>query len=286
MSMPIHTAHKMLSGKPSAAFGDHLRAWRQRRRLSQLELAGEVDISTRHLSYVETGRANPSREMVLRLASRLEVPLRERNALLLAAGYAPMYRESNLNDPTFAAAKQTVELILKSHEPFPALALDRHWNLVAANRMVGPLLEGAHGSLLKPPINVLRLSLDPLGLAPNIVNLAQWRGHLFERLSHQIAATADLALISLLAELRCLPVAASAPGEILQGEHMGIAVPLRFRTRFGTLNFISTTTVFGSPFDVTLQELALETFFPLDELTRQALLDTSRSFGSVQGSGR
>jgi MmyB-like transcription regulator ligand binding domain len=209
--------------------------------------------------------------MVLRLVARLEVPLRERNALLLAAGYAPMYRESNMNDPTFAAAKQTVELILKSHEPFPALALDRQWNLVAANSMVGHLLEGAHASLLDPPVNVLRLSLDPLGLAPKIVNLAQWRGHLFERLSHQIAATADPALISLLADLRSLPVPESVQEERVQGEHLGIAVPLRFRSRIGTLNFISTTTVFGSPFDVTLQELALETFFPLDEFTRQAL---------------
>jgi transcriptional regulator with XRE-family HTH domain len=259
-------------------FGEHLRAWRRRRRMSQMELAGDVDISTRHLSYVETGRANPSRVMVLRLAARLEVPLRERNALLLAAGYAPMYRESGLNDSTFAAAKLAVELILKSHEPFPALAIDRRWNLVAANGMVGHLLVDVHESMLQPPVNVLRLSLDPLGLAPNIVNLAQWRGHLFERLSRQIAATADPVLISLLAELRSLPVPDSAGEgeEHADGEHLGIAVPLRFRSRFGTLNFISTTTIFGSPVDVTLQELALETFFPLDEFTRQALLAIPR----------
>jgi transcriptional regulator with XRE-family HTH domain len=276
MSMPTRLAQDVPFRTTTPGFGDHLRAWRQRRRLSQMELAGEVDVSTRHLSYVETGRANPSRVMVLRLAARLEVPLRERNALLMAAGYAPMYRESGLNDPTFAAAKQTVELILKSHEPFPALAIDRRWNLVAANGMVGHLLTGAHPSLLERPVNVLRLSLDPLGLAPNIINLAQWRGHLFERLSHQIAATADPALISLLAELRSMPILESEGEEHAHGEHMGVAVPLRFRSRFGTLNLISTTTIFGSPVDVTLQELALETFFPLDEFTRQALLAIPR----------
>src|SRR5580704_12793325 len=152
MSMPTRAAHKMLSAKTSAAFGDHLRAWRQRRRLSQMELAGEADISTRHLSYVETGRTNPSREMVLRLADRLEVPLREQNAFLLAAGYAPVYRESDFNSPSFAIARQVVELILKSHEPFPALAIDRRWNLVAANGMVAPLLKGVHASLLQQPM--------------------------------------------------------------------------------------------------------------------------------------
>jgi transcriptional regulator with XRE-family HTH domain len=272
MSMPTRAAQEVPFKGTSPAFGEQLRTWRQRRRMSQLELAGEADISTRHLSYVETGRANPSREMVLRLVARLEVPLRERNAFLLAAGYAPMYRESKLNDPGFAAAKQAVELILKSHEPFPALAIDRRWNLVAANSMVAHLLTGVHASLLQPPMNVLRVSLDPLGLAPNIVNLAQWRAHLFERLSHQIAATADPALISLLADLRRLPAAAGErEEESMLGEHMGIAVPFKFRSPFGMLSFISTTTIFGSPADVTLQELALETFFPLDEFTRQTL---------------
>lgn len=252
-------------------FGSYLRTWRLRRRMSQEELAGDADVSTRHLSYVETGRANPSREMVLRLAVRLDVPLREQNTFLLAAGFAPVYRESALNDPAFAAAKQAIELILKSHEPFPALAVDRRWNLVAANRSVAHLLAGVHASLLQPPSNVLRVSLDPLGLAPNIVNLGQWREHLFERLSHQIAATADRSLISLLEELRRLPAPKNGNEEHIQGEHMGIAVPLKLRTAAGVLSFISTTTVFGSPADVTLQELALETFFPLDEFTRQAL---------------
>lgn len=267
---------KMSASQSPPPLGEHLRTWRRRRRLSQEDLAIDAEISTRHLSYVETGRANPSREMVLRLAARLEVPLRERNAFLLAAGYAPVYRESDLNDPAFAVAKQAVELILKCHEPFPALAVDRHWNLVAANGMVAHLLVGVHASLLEAPMNVLRLSLDPLGLAPNIVNLAQWREHLFERLSHQIAATADPALISLLAELRSLPAAAIQHEEHIQGEHIGIAIPLKFRSPLGVLSFISTTTIVGSPADVTLQELALETFFPLDEFTREALQSLSR----------
>ena len=219
--MPARTAQEAPFRQATAAFGEQLRSWRQRRRMSQLELAGEADISTRHLSYVETGRANPSREMVLRLAARLEVPLRERNSFLLAAGYAPMYRESRLDDPAFAAAKQAVELILKSHEPFPALAIDRRWNLVAANGMVAHLLAGVHASLLQPPMNVLRVSLDPGGLAPNIINLAQWRAHLFERLSNQIAVTADPALISLLSDLRKLPAPESEPEEFVQGEHAG-----------------------------------------------------------------
>jgi transcriptional regulator with XRE-family HTH domain len=256
---------------PAAPFGEHLRAWRRRRRLSQLDLAEEAEISTRHLSYVETGRANPSREMVLRLTSTLDVPLRERNIFLAAAGYAPLYRESRLDDPALAGAKQAMDLILKCHEPFPALAIDQHWNLVAANRMVPLLLSGVDPKLLLAPMNVLRLTLDPRGLASQIVNLTQWRTHLLERLGHQIATTRDAGLISLLAELRELPVPGAEPRESLQGEHMGIAVPLKMRTQFGVLSFISTTTIFGSPTDVTLQELALETFFPLDDLTKQAL---------------
>jgi transcriptional regulator with XRE-family HTH domain len=272
MNLPSHHPRGVPLASRTAAFGDQLRAWRHRRRLSQLDLAAQADISTRHLSYVETGRANPSREMVLRLTARLEIPLRERNAFLVAAGYAPMYRESRLDDPAFAAAKQAVELILKSHEPFPALAVDRQWNLVAANRMVPHLLADVDPSLLGAPMNVLRLSLHPLGLASKIVNLAQWRAHLFERLARQIAATGDRDLTALLAELRTLPAPEHEQNEYLEGDHPGIAMPLKFRTPLGVLSFISTTTIFGSPVDVTLQELALETFFPLDESTKQTLL--------------
>ncbi len=252
-------------------FGEHLRHWRQRRRLSQLDLAHEADISTRHLSFVETGRASPSREMVLRLSERLDIPLRERNALLVAAGFAPMYRERALDDPALSAARQAVQLVLKGHEPAPALALDRHWNMVAANAMVPHLLAGVEPELLKGQVNVLRLSLHPRGLAPRIANLGQWREHLFERLRQQIAATGDATLAALLEELRGYPLPGVAQDLKLEGELLGVAMPFRFRTDAGVLNFISTTTVFGTPVDVTLQELAVESFFPADEFTAKAL---------------
>ncbi|MES2583472.1 MAG: helix-turn-helix transcriptional regulator [Pseudomonadota bacterium] len=253
-------------------FGEHLRHWRQHRRLSQLDLALHAAISTRHLSFVETGRASPSREMVLRLSERLDIPLRERNTLLVAAGYAPMYRERGLDDPALVPARQAVELILKSHEPYPAIAIDRHWNLIAANSVVPHLLAGVKDpALLQPPMNVLRLSLHPQGLASQIANLAQWREHLFERVRHQIAASADPALVALLEELHTYPMPEGADLQ-LEGEHPGVVMPFQFRTPQGVLSFISTITIFGNPVDVTLQELAMETFFPADDFTRQALM--------------
>jgi transcriptional regulator with XRE-family HTH domain len=272
MNASLHPPARSPRPTPQA-FGDQLRHWRQHRRLSQLDLAGAADISTRHLSYVETGRSSPSREMVLRLSERLDIPLRERNGLLVAAGYAPMYRERALDDPALAAARQAVALILKSHEPWPALALDRHWNIVAHNRMVPLLLAGADPALLQGPVNVLRLSLHPQGLAPRIANLAQWRHHLLERLRQQIAATADPALVALREELLAYPVCEGAGELHLDGEHLGVLMPFRFSTPNGVLSFISTTTIFGTPVDVTLQELAMETFFPADEATAQALRD-------------
>jgi transcriptional regulator with XRE-family HTH domain len=258
-------------------FGEHLRAWRLRRRMSQLDLAGEADISTRHLSFVETGRSVPSREMVLRLAERLDVPLRERNALLVAAGYAPMYRERPLDDPALAAAREAVQLILKSHEPYPALAVDRHWNLLAHNALVPHLLAGVAASLVQRPVNVLRLSLHPEGMAPRIVNIGQWRHHLFERLRQQIQVTGDTQLQALQQELCSYPVPPDGDATRLAGEVLGIVVPLRFRTPSGVLNLISTTTIFGSPVDVTLQELALETFFPADAFTGEVLRQLAAS---------
>ena len=264
-------------------FGLHLRHWRQHRRMSQLDLAGEADISTRHLSYVETGRAAPSREMVLRLAERLGVPLRERNALLVAAGFAPMYRERSLDDPALAAARQAVDLVLKGHEPYPALAVDRHWNLVAHNALVPLLMAGAAPLLLQPPVNVLRLSLHPEGLAPRIANLAQWRAHLLERLLQQVAATGDAVLQALHDELAGYPVAnggvAVAAGG---GESSNVVVPFQLRTPGGMLSFISTTTIFGTPVDVTLQELAVESLFPADAQTAQAL---TRLAATVEATG-
>jgi len=258
--------------RPAAlGFGDHLRHWRQRRRLSQLELSAEAEVSTRHLSFVETGRSQPSREMVLRLCERLQVPLRERNALLIAAGFAPMYHERPLDHPALTAARRAVDLVLKGHEPFPALALDRHWNMVASNRVVGQLLAGVDPSLMVPPVNVVRLSLHPLGLAPQIVNLAQWREHVFERLRRQIHETGDVGLASLLEEMQQVP-APGVNGEVqLEGEVPGLVVPLRLSTPAGALSFISTTTVFGSAVEVTLQELAVESLFPADEATADIL---------------
>lgn len=250
-----------------APFGEHLRHWRQHRRLSQQGLALEAEISTRHLSYVETGRAQPSREMVLRLAERLAVPLRERNALLVAAGFAPMYQARPLDHPELAAARQAVDLVLKGHEPNPALAVDRHWNLVAANAVVPLLLDGVAPHLLAPPVNVLRLSLHPEGLGPRLANAAQWRAHLLHRLQQQVAATADGALQALHDEIAAYPFTEdpNAPPP------SPIAVPFELRTPLGTLSFISTITIFGTPVDVTLQELAVESFFPANPETQAAL---------------
>ena len=272
----MSTAHPQPIRQPGARdpFGAHLRHWRTHRRLSQLDLAQEAEVSTRHLSYVETGRAAPSREMVLRLAERLDVPLRERNALLVAAGFAPMYRQRSLDDPAMAAARQAVDLVLKGHEPFPALAVDRHWNLVAHNALVPMLMAGAAPELLVAPINVLRLSLHPEGLAPRIVNLAQWRTHLLERLQQQIAATGDATLQSLHDELAAYPAPVArhdAPAQAAHSELAGVVVPFQLVTPAGMLSFISTTTIFGTPVDVTLQELAVESFFPADAQTAAAL---------------
>jgi len=248
-------------------FGIHLRHWRSQRRMSQLDLAQHADISTRHLSYVETGRASPSREMVLRLAQRLDVPLRERNALLVAAGFAPMYPQRSLDDPALAAARHAVDLVLKGHEPHPALAIDRHWNLVAHNAIVPLLMAGAAPALLQPPINVLRLSLHPDGMAPRIANLGQWRAHLLERLQQQIAATGDATLQSLHDEL----LGYGAPDAQHDTPPSAVAVPFQLKTPDGVLSFISTTTIFGTPVDITLQELAIESFFPADEGTARML---------------
>src|ERR1700694_6065278 len=190
--------------------GAHLRDWRQRRRLSQLDLALEAEISTKHLSFLETGRSQPSRDMVLRPAEPLEVPLRERNVLLVSAGYAPVFPQRPLADPALEAARRAVDLVLKGHEPYPALAVDRHWTLLARNAAVPPLLAGADAALLAPPVNVLRLSLHPQGLAPRIENLGEWRAHILARLHQQIDATADAVPVKLMDELAAYAVGAAA----------------------------------------------------------------------------
>jgi transcriptional regulator with XRE-family HTH domain len=256
-----------------AHVGDHLREWRQRRHLSQLDLAGDAEISARHLSFVETGRAAPSRDMVLRLAERLEVPLRERNVLLVAAGFAPAFPQRSLDDPALKPARAAIDLVLKAHEPNPALAVDRHWNLVSANRMVTPLLDGISPELLTPPLNVLRLGFHPKGLAPRTVNLAEWCGHLLERLHRQCESTADPELIKLYQELKTYPIPArSAP----LAAHT-VAIPFKLRLGEEILSFISTTMIFGTPVDVTLSELALETFFPADDLTAARMRSVAAS---------
>ena len=252
----------------TSAVGGLLREWRQRRRISQLGLSLDAGISARHLSFLETGRSQPSREMVVLLAEQLEVPLRDRNALLLAAGYAPFYRERGLEDPDLAAIRAAVQRILTGHEPFPAVAVDGHWNLVAANAGVAPLLAGADAALLAPPVNVLRLSLHPSGLAPRIANLAQWREHLMARLGRQIAESGDPVLDSLRQELQSYP---EEGGEVIDDGLASLAVPLRLRTDRGLLSFISTSMVFGAPRDIGIAELAIEAFLPADEATAQAL---------------
>jgi len=261
---------RMESARP---IGDHLREWRQRRRMSQLALACGAEISTRHLSFLETGRSMPSREMVLHLADQLEVPLRERNVLLTAAGYAPVFPERRLEDPALAAARNAVTLVLKGHEPYPALAVDRHWTMLACNDAVPPLLAGVDPLLLQPPVNVLRLSLHPAGLAPRIQNLAEWRAHLLARLRRQIDLTADAGLVELMRELSGYPAPAARPVHSRRNDenYAGVLVPLQLVAESGVLAFFSTTTVFGTPVDVTLAELALESFFPADVATADAL---------------
>ncbi len=257
----------------SPAIGALLRGWRRQRRFSQLDLALEAEISQKHLSFVESGRSRPSREMVLLLAEHLAVPLRERNALLLAAGYAPIYLERPLDDPALTAARGAIDLILKGHEPYPALAVDRHWTLLAANGAVSRLLGLVAGAeLLQPPVNVLRLSLHPEGLAPFIVNFGEWRDHLLARLRQQVRSTADGTLAALLNELCAYPPSeGAATGHREAKTEAAIVVPMQLRLGETVLSLISTTTVFGTPVDITLSELALETFFPADTATAEAL---------------
>jgi transcriptional regulator with XRE-family HTH domain len=255
------------------SIGGHLRDWRLRRRLSQLALACEADISARHLSFIETGRSLPSREMGLRLADRLEVPLRERNLLLVAAGYAPVYPERLLQDPALDAARRVVDLVLAGHEPYPALAIDRHWTIVAANSAFSPLLAGIEPALLRSPVNALRVGLHPAGLAPRIANFAEWRAHLLARLRRQIDLTGDPVLAGLLNEISEYPTAEGSKFDqpFATGEYDDIVVPLRLEIDGEVLSLISMTTVFGTPVDITLSEIAIEAFLPADTATAEAL---------------
>jgi transcriptional regulator with XRE-family HTH domain len=250
--------------------GTLLRDWRQRRRRSQLDLALDAGVSARHVSFVETGRSQPSREMVIHLAEELDVPLRERNHLLLAAGYAPVYGERALDDPDMGPVREALDLILQGHEPYPAVVVDRGWNVVGGNRANPVLLEGCAPDLLAPPLNVLRVSLHPEGMAPRIANLGSWRAHLLERVDRQIALTGDDALAELRAEVAAYPHPDHEGPTDVVGD---IAVPLHLRTVRGQdLRFLSTMATFGTAVDITVAELSIESFFPADEATRTAMV--------------
>jgi transcriptional regulator with XRE-family HTH domain len=257
---------------PAPKVGDLLRGWRQRRRLSQLELSAEADVSTRHLSFVETGRSRPSRELVLHLADHLDVPLRERNSLLLAAGYAPSYRERSLETDELEPVRQALDKILRGHEPFPAVVVDRRWDIVAANQpllaLVAPVVSP---HLLEPPANALRITLHPDGLAPYIRNLGEYADHLLARLDRQAAVLGSDDLAGLADELRSYPDIPTEPvghGDIADRLFAPLVLQLPDGPR---LTFFSTIATFGTALDVTVAELAIEQFFPADASTAAAL---------------
>jgi transcriptional regulator with XRE-family HTH domain len=251
--------------------GDLLREWRQRRRLSQLDLACDAEISTRHLSFMETGRSQPSREMVLHLAEQLDVPRRERNVLLVAAGYAPIFPERSLQDPVLDGARKAIDLVLEAQKPYPAFAIDRHWTIAASNGALPQLYTEIDPALLQRPINALRLSLHPEGLAPKIANFAEWRAHLLARLRRQVDLTGDPVLTELLQEISRYPGGVSKSPMPVGAMQHAVVVPLQIRIHDTILSFFSTTTIFGTPVDVTLSELALECFYPADETTADAV---------------
>lgn len=238
--------------------------------MSQLALALGANISTKHISFLESGRATPSRDMVLTLAEALDIPLRARNALLLAAGFAPLYSQFSLDAPELAPARRAVDLLLTGHEPYPAIAIDRHWNMVAANRAFAPLIEGLAPALLAPPVNVMRLSMHPDGLAPRIVNFPEWRAHAMHRLQQQIEASGDPVLAALYDEM-------GGEHRPIQRDQPELYATFRMRVRGRELAFLSTTTIFGTPIDVTLSELAIESFFPADAATAAALRELAEA---------
>ncbi|MFI9318381.1 helix-turn-helix domain-containing protein [Kitasatospora aureofaciens] len=252
------TAAVTATGEPVGAL---LRGWRQRRRRSQLDVSIAAELSTRHLSCIETGRANPSREMIRRLCEELDVPLRERNTLYLAAGFAPVHAERAFDD--LGAARTAVQAVLTGHEPNPALAVNVRWEMLAANRAMGLFLTDLPPELTRPPVNVLRATLHPDGLSRRIRNLAQWRAHVLRRVRRQLERTSAAGLAELLAELESYP----APEPSTPGPVNDLVVPLHLATDHGELALLYTTTVFGSPRDVTLDEIAIETFFPADRAT-------------------
>jgi len=253
---------------PATTAGDLLREWRQRRRMSQLDLAIQANISSRHLSFVETGRAKPSSEMILHLAEELGVPLRDRNALLLAGGYAPAFAERALSEPDLSAVQSALRRVLAGHMPYPAVVVNRWWELVDANPAIGTFTKDAAPQLLAPPVNVLRLSLHPDGMAPRIGNFPEWAWHVLNAMAAELDRNPDERLAALHAELRrYVPPARTAPG------HLGFAVPLELRSPYGELRLMTTITSFATAVDVTLSELKLEAFLPADQATAAALTE-------------
>jgi transcriptional regulator with XRE-family HTH domain len=254
------TAHQL-------PFGVLLRRWRERRRMTQADLAYAAESSTRHLSCLETGKAQPSREMIARLAEYLDIPLRDQNTLMLAAGFAPAFQERSI--AALDAAKTAIEAILKAHQPYPAMAIDRHWNVVLSNSALPQLYEGCSADLMRAPVNAVRLTLHPAGMGPRIVNYGAWRAHVLSVLRQQIDARGDSVLQGLLEEVLAYP----SPPDCEKVESFGpserLATPFRIATRFGILSFLGTVTVFGTPNDVTLSELALEMLFPADDRTAE-----------------
>ncbi|TDB90772.1 XRE family transcriptional regulator [Actinomadura sp. KC216] len=243
--------------------GELLRQWRHHRRLSQLDLAIAADVSARHVSLVETGKSNPSADMVLRLADQLDVPLRDRNRLLLAAGFAPRYTERPLEDSALSAARDAIARVLSAHEPYPALVFDRHWNIVMTNRALDPFLAGVAPDLLRPPVNLIRLGLDPRGLAPLVVNLADVRAVFRSRVSRQLATTPDPELTALYEELLG-PAPEEAPARSAESD---VLIPMIIRFQGRELRLFSTITTFGTPMDITLDEVAIESYYPADTET-------------------
>jgi transcriptional regulator with XRE-family HTH domain len=256
--------------------GALIREWRLRRNLSQLRLATASAVSARHLSFIETGRARPSREMVLHLADRLNVPLRERNRMLLSAGYAPVFGEHSLDAEETAPIRRALDRFLAAHEPYPAVVVDQQWNVVLANAAVGVLTGGVAPELLEPPANAFRITLHPEGMAPRILNLAEWSGHLLRRLRREIAMTADAELELLYEELAGYPGVDSDAASLEVPAADEIVLPLRLRRGETELALFSTVTVFGTALDVTLAELAIEAFYPADDETSETLLTLGR----------
>jgi transcriptional regulator with XRE-family HTH domain len=264
----VATGTKAYSAAPAdPGVGPLLRAWRERRRLSQLELALRADSSARHISFVETGRSRPSEEMLLRLAEHLDVPVRERNALLLAAGYAPHYPQTPLDDPALDALRAGLDRLIQGYEPYPALVMDARYDVVAANRGITMLLDGVPESLLAAPLNAMRLTLHPQGLAPRIRNLREWRGHLLAQMERQIALYRSAPLRELYDEVAAYPVAQSAPTKEPAEPVPYFALPMQIEHEGRILLFISSVSTFNTPMDVTVAELAIETFLPADPAT-------------------